>query len=116
MQNTTKKYRRTVKATIERGDDDTFGVYLDLNEKQLNYGVIGDGKTVEEAIADFYACYEDMRKSFERDKEAFEEVKFEFVYDGASFLNPYANLLTPTGLDLLKDINQRQPNRYVTGV
>ena len=42
-----------VKAFIERGNDGTYGVYVDLDDNRLNYGVIGDGNTVSEAIQDF---------------------------------------------------------------
>jgi hypothetical protein len=72
---------RKVKAIVEQGGDGTYGVYIDLDENRLNYGVIGDGKTVKEAIADFYACYEDMRKSFQNDRKLFEEVEFEFCVE-----------------------------------
>ena len=74
-----------IKAFIERGKDGTYGVYVDLNENRMNYGVIGDGHTVSEAIEDFYGCYEDMKKSFENDNQYFQEAEFEFHYDTASF-------------------------------
>jgi hypothetical protein len=35
-----------VAAFIERGNDGTFRVYIDLEENRLNYGVIGEGNTV----------------------------------------------------------------------
>ena len=38
-----------VKAFIERGNDGRYCVYVDLNDNTLNYGVIGDGYTVQEA-------------------------------------------------------------------
>jgi predicted RNase H-like HicB family nuclease len=74
-----------IKAFIETGKDGTYGVYFDLNEKRLNYGVIGSGNTIEEALDDFYGCYEDMKKSFENDNQYFQEAEFEFYYDTASF-------------------------------
>ena len=73
-----------VKAFIERGNDGTYGVYVDLNENRLNYGVIGDGNTENEAIEDFYGCYEDMKKSFEKDNQYFQEAEFEFHYDATN--------------------------------
>ena len=33
-----------VKAFIERGNDGSYGVYVDLEDNTLNYGIIGDGK------------------------------------------------------------------------
>ena len=43
-----------VKALIERGKGGAYGVYIDLKENRLNYGIIGDGNTVNEAIKDRY--------------------------------------------------------------
>ena len=37
-----------VKAFIERGNDGSYGVYVDLEDNTLNYGIIGDGKTIKE--------------------------------------------------------------------
>ena len=71
------------KAFIERGNDGTYGVYIDLDERRLNYGVIGSGNTVNEAIEDFYECYKDMKKSFEKDNQYFQEMDFEFHYDAS---------------------------------
>jgi len=104
-----------VKAFIERGKDGTYGVYIDLNEKRLNYGIIGDGDTVREAIEDFYGCYEDMRNSFEKDHQHFQEAEFEFQYDTASFLGYYTNYFSLAGLSRLTGIHQGQLSHYVNG-
>ena len=105
----------SVKAFIERGKDGTYGVYIDLDEKRLNYGVIGDGNTVKEAIEDFYGCYEDMKKSFEKDNQFFQEASFEFVYDTASFLGYYTNYFSLAGISRLTGIHQAQLSHYVNG-
>ena len=105
-----------VKAFIERGNDGTYGVYVDLEENRLNYTVIGDGKTVEEAVEDFEGCYEDMRKSFEKDNQYFQEVEFEYYYDTASFLEFYTTFFSLAGLSRLTGIHQGQLSHYVTGV
>ena len=42
-----------VKAFIERGNDGTYGVYVDLEDDSLNYGIHGEGDTVKEAVEDF---------------------------------------------------------------
>ncbi|MDR0836510.1 MAG: DNA-binding protein, partial [Tannerella sp.] len=75
-----------VKAFIERGNDGTYSVYVDLEDNTLNYGIHGDGNTVEEAMADFKACYREMKASFEKNNEYFVEAEFEFHYDMNSFL------------------------------
>jgi hypothetical protein len=104
-----------VKAFIERGNDGTYGVYVDLEEKRLNYGIIGEGATVEEAKADFMGCYEDMRESFVEDGEPFTEAIFDFEYDMASFLNYYSNVLSLAGLSRITGVNQYQLSHYATG-
>jgi len=104
-----------VKAFIERGNDGTYGVYVDLDENRLNYGVIGDGKTVNEAIADFEGCYEDMKKCFEKDKQDFQEVDFEYHYDTASFLNYITGKITLSGLQRITGVNQGQLSNYLNG-
>jgi hypothetical protein len=105
----------SVKAFIERGTDGTFGVYVDLNENRLNYGVIGDGNTVKEAIDDFYGCYEDMKKSFEKDNQYFQEASFDFTFDTASFLGFYTNYFSLAGISRLTGIHQGQLSHYVNG-
>jgi hypothetical protein len=104
-----------VKAFIERGSDGTYGIYVDLDENRLNYGVIGDGKTVNEAVQDFYGCYEDMKLSFRKDNQHFQEVEFEFHYDTASFLQYYTSYFSLAGISRLTGINQRQLSQYVNG-
>lgn len=105
----------TVKAFIERGKDGTYGVYVDLEDNTLNYGIIGDGKTVAEAIEDFNSSYDEMKASYaERDK-IFVEAEFTFLYDVASFLGYYGNILSLAGLERLTGVNQGQLSHYVTG-
>jgi len=104
-----------VKALIERGADGTYGVYIDLGENRLNYGVIGDGSSVNDAIDDFYGCYEDMKKSYENDNQYFQEAEFEFHYDTASFLDYYTNYFSLVGLSRLTGIHQGQLSHYVNG-
>jgi hypothetical protein len=104
-----------VNAFIEQGKDGTYGVYIDLDENRLNYGVIGEGKTVEEAKSDFLGCYEDVRNHFYTEGELFQECDFDFKYDIASFLSYYSNILTLPGLGKITGINQRQLEFYVEG-
>jgi len=71
-------------ALIERGKDGTFGVFT----PDINHTIIGDGDTVEEAIADFENSVEEMILSYtEIGREIPEELKdiqFVYKYDIAS--------------------------------
>ncbi|MDR1416206.1 MAG: helix-turn-helix transcriptional regulator [Prevotellaceae bacterium] len=106
---------RKIKAFIERGHDGSYGVYTDLNEDKLTYGISGGGKTTKDAIADFYGGYADMKAYYQEEGKPFEEVEFEFCYDVASFLNYYSKVLTLSGLERLTGVNQRQLGHYASG-
>ena len=97
-----------VKAFIERGNDGTYGVYVDLGNNTLNYGIHGNGSTVKEAIEDFKAGYFDMKELYKEEKKDFVEAEFEFHYDTASFLGYYTNYFSIDGLSRLTGINQGQ--------
>jgi len=104
-----------VKAFIERGNDGTYGVYVDLKDNTLNYGIHGDGNTVNEAIEDFKAGYLEMKETYREEGMSFVEAEFEFFYDTASFLNYYTNYFTLAGLSRLTGIHQGQLSHYVNG-
>ncbi|MDR0907181.1 MAG: type II toxin-antitoxin system HicB family antitoxin [Rikenellaceae bacterium] len=102
-------------AVIERGLDGTYGIFVESNN--LPFGVLGDGKTVAEAIDDFYASLEDMREYYEEiGKEFPKDLEFEFKYDTASFLQQYAYAFTLAGLERITGINQRQLSHYINGI
>ena len=104
-----------VKAFIERGNDGTYGVYVDLNDRTLNYGIIGEGNTVEEAVEDFNAGYLEMKELYEKEEKRFVEADFEFHYDTASFLGFYTNYFSLAGLSRLTGIHHGQLSHYVNG-
>lgn len=104
---------RKVNAVIERASDGTYSIYSDAED--LGYLVTGTGKTVEEAKRYFEGGYEDIKKSYARHNEPFEEVEMQYVYDVASFLNYYSNMLSLAGLSRLTGINPQQLSHYATG-
>jgi len=84
-----------VKAFIEHGDDGTYGVYVDLEDNTLNYGIIGEGNSVGEAIRDFKEGYLEMMDLYKKENLNFVEAEFEFHYDTAS-MNGYSGLIKQT--------------------
>ena len=102
-----------VKAFIERGTDGTYGVYVDLNDETLNYGIHGDGATKQEAIDSFMTAYEDMKEIYEEEGKPFVEAEFSFHYDVVSFLEYYNQFLTLSGLSKLTGINKAQLSQYI---
>jgi len=105
----------SVKAFIERGNDGTYSVYVDLEDTTLNYGIHGNGNNAEEAINDFVSAYESMKEFYKKKGKYFAEAKFTYVYDVASFLAYYGNILSLAGMERLTGVNQGQLSHYVTG-
>ena len=107
---------KTMKTTaiIERGKDGTYGIYVADNN--LPFGIIGDGKTVADAKADFQNSLEEMKAYYESEGKEFPEIEFEYIYDTASFLQQYAYAFTLAGLERITGINQRQLSHYINGV
>ena len=105
----------TVKAFIERGNDGSYSVYVDLEDNTLNYGIHGTGETVKEAIDDFNNSYQEMKVLYSEKGKVFVEANFNFKYDTASFLAYYSNVLSLAGLQRITGVNQGQLSHYVTG-
>jgi len=104
-----------IKAFIERGSDGTYSVYVDLKDNTLNYGIIGEGNSVKEAIEDFKVSYLEMKELYENEGKHFVEAEFVFVYDTASFLGYYTNYFSLAGISRLTGIHQGQLSHYVNG-
>jgi hypothetical protein len=104
-----------ITAHIERGTDGNYGIYYDTEKYNLDYLCIGDGNTVEEAIKDFYVCYEEMKNLFKSENKYFQEATFEFHYDTASFLQYYTTYFSIAGLSRMTGIHQGQLSHYITG-
>jgi predicted RNase H-like HicB family nuclease len=105
---------KTVRVFIERGKDGSYGAYMP-DDNNLTYGVIGEGDTAAEAIADFKNVYEAMKASARAEGEPFEEVNFTFSYDLPSFLLYYADLISYKGLSKLTGISSAQISQYISG-
>lgn len=99
---------------IERGKNGTYTAYLENNN--LPFGLLGDGKTVKETIDDFMNSREEMKAYYAEENKLFpEELEFEFKYDVPSFLEYYSSVLSLAGLERLTGVNQGQLSHYVTG-
>jgi predicted RNase H-like HicB family nuclease len=101
-------------AVIERGNDGTYGVYIESGN--VPFGAIGDGNSIYEAIADFNNSIDEMRAFYAEEEKEFPDLEFEFRYDTASFLQQYAYALTLAGLERITGVNQRQLSHYINGV
>ncbi|HBX45085.1 helix-turn-helix domain-containing protein [Limibacterium fermenti] len=106
---------RTVKAFIERSSEGDYSVYVDHDNKTLNYGIHGMGGTARDAVDDFISAYKTMKEFYMQKGKKFVEAEFEFVYDTASFLQFYSSYFTLAGLSRLTGIAQGQLSHYVNG-
>lgn len=104
----------TVQAYISREKDGTYSVCVDDNAP-INYGLIGEGKTVQEALDEWHRMYEAMKESYAADGMPFVEAQFTFAYDVPSFLSYYGGLLTFRGLSKLTGISSAQLSQYANG-
>ena len=72
---------KKVRVFIEKSE---YGYSAYMDDSPLDYGCIGEGKTVEETIADFQSAYDEMREHYKEKGKEFEEVELEFLLDTES--------------------------------
>lgn len=104
---------KKVKAIIERANDGSYSVYMDADN--IGYLITGTGASAEEAIKCFEGGYNDMKVFYAKKGMTFEELKFMYEYDMASFLSYYSKNFSLAGLSRLTGINQGQLSHYMTG-
>jgi predicted RNase H-like HicB family nuclease len=104
-----------VNVIIERGIDGTYDANMEYI-KNIPFGLLGQGKTVSEAMADLYNSYNEMRAFYDEEGKECPVLEFEFKYDIPSFLQYYANAFTLAGLERITGVNQKQLGHYINGV
>ena len=77
---------------------------------------MGQGITVEEAIADFYTSRDEIKIHYAETGKPFpKDLEFVFKYDTASFITFYSHVFSLAGLGRLSGVAQGQLSHYVTG-
>jgi hypothetical protein len=109
--NTTMK----VKVILERGIDGSFDATMEFLEN-VPFGLLGQGKTVSETIADFNNSYAEMQAFYAEEGKKYPALEFDFKYDVPSFLQYYAYAFTLAGLERITGVNQKQLGHYISGV
>ncbi|MDR2910065.1 MAG: helix-turn-helix transcriptional regulator [Bacteroidales bacterium] len=104
-----------VKVIIERGADGTFDANMEFN-KNVPFGLLGQGNTVSETIADFNNSYAEMQAYYANEGNKCPALEFDFKYDIPSFLQYYAYAFTLSGLERITGVNQKQLGHYISGV
>lgn len=105
-----------VNVFIEKGLDGTFDVHFGEQTKGLTFGLLGQGITVQEAIADFYNSRDEVKTHYTETGKPFpKDLDFVFKYDTASFITYYSHVFSLAGLGRLTGVAQGQLSHYVTG-
>ena len=65
-----------VTIVIEQNSKGHYSAYI--SDKSIKFGVLGEGKTVEETIEDFKVGYEEMKETYQSEGKEFPELEFEF--------------------------------------
>ena len=105
---------KTVDVIIERGSDGTFDANMETYS-DLEFGLLGQGKTVEEAKADLMNSYNEIKEIFAEQGKEVEDLRFEFKYDIPSFLQYYAFAFTLAGVERITGVSQGQLSHYING-
>ena len=103
---------KTIRVILENS---SYGYSAYMDDDTLSYGCIGEGKTIDETIADFYDAYGEMKEYYASVNKYFEEVEFDFYYDIASFLEKYYKKFSLAGLEQITGVNQTQLGHYLHG-
>jgi len=100
-------------AIIEKGE---MGYDITLKSQEgIPFGLLGQGRTVEEAKEDFISSYEEMMELMNDEGIECPELEFEFLFDTASFLTSVSSTFTMAGLSKITGINRKQLGHYVQG-
>ena len=68
-----------VQVIIERGADGTFDANMEFMNS-IPFGLLGQGKTVLEAINDFYNSYNEIKTMYQYQGNEFPMLEFEFLF------------------------------------
>lgn len=103
------------KVIIEKATDGTYDANMEYL-KDVPFGLLGQGKTVEETIEDFRNSYQEIQEMYRAEGKVCPELEFEFSYDTASFIQSFAYAFTLAGLERITGVNQKQLGHYASGL
>lgn len=104
---------RKVTVVVETGKD-LFSCFMAKDSGDLDFGICGDGKTVQAAIDDFYLCRDEMKQFFEEQGKEFPNLEFHFVFDVGAFFNYYP--LSISAFARYIDMNASLLRQYAAGI
>ena len=102
-----------VKVIVEKGKDNLYSAVMDYYD--FDFGLSGFGKTAQEAIDDFYLCWNEEKAFQAKEGKTPPELEFEILPDVGAFLNLFSGILSKSGLQEITGINQKQLWHYQHG-
>lgn len=105
---------KQVRAYVAKEANGTYSIFVN-EDAPINYGLVGEGKTVQDAMDEWHRTYEAMKESYRAENMPFVEAQFTFAYDVPSFLVYYGGLLTFKGLAKLTGVSAAQLSQYANG-
>jgi hypothetical protein len=103
-----------VTVIVERGSDNKYSAYMDSYD--FDFGLAGFGDTVQDALTDFYAAYDEEKAICEKEGKTAPALEFDIRYDVSSFLDYFSEMLSKSGLEKITGINQKQLWHYSSGM
>ena len=101
---------KRVKVFVESS---SYGYSAYMDQSDMDYSCIGEGKTVEEAIHDFEDSYEEIKDYYLKENLVFTEAEFEYYYDISSFLQEFNKAFSLAGLERITGVSQTQLGHYL---
>jgi predicted RNase H-like HicB family nuclease len=65
-----------VTVIIEQNSKGRYSAYI--SDERIKFGILGEGKTIEETIEDFKIGYEEMQETCQSEGKEFQELEFNF--------------------------------------
>ncbi len=110
------RYIMKVEVIIQKGDNRYEAVINPDKDYNFSFSLFGEGTTVDETIANFLVCRDEMKTLFEDENRVFpNNLEFVYKYDLASFLSAYSKIISLAGLERLTGVAQGQLSHYLNG-
>ena len=102
---------KTIRITIERASDGTYGAYSDEVD-----GIYGMGESVHEVKQDLLNGIETVRILETCPAILKDEYQLVYKFDTESLLNYYKGILSNPAIEKITGINQKQIHHYASGL
>ena len=103
---------RKITVIVETGKE-LFSCFMS-GADDLDFSIVGDGKTASRAIEDFKVSVEEMRAFYQERGKMFPELEFEFVLDVGAFFDYYPINITAFAERI--GMNASQLRQYARGL